>query len=373
MPRPHPRADWLHRIVEAEVRTRADPVRVRHGYELLGEILGEPAEGTRVKPVHQMLGVVYGDHPPEWHELGPLLGAMRSTPGFSEHRDKLLDDDQHVVQAKLAELSTLAVLLRNKVPAVLGRDPRPNGRVPDIMFGPSHQWDVEVSRLELPKTWDDAGALAARTEQQLWQFIRETGRAFVIIVEFDGYPGDLWPGVESAVGAFRRAAAASSTGEKQQLAPGFTFTWREDRPPFVFASGARVLGFDPAGNERVGQRLAAKIEEEASQVERGGVVLIHTEMLAIEGLGEDADALYANVLRDVRVSPNARHVGAIGILEHVVASRLPGLVRPSTARARSARVGGGGRWQRLLWVSRDGGAGVLPRRAAQWFGPPYPW
>lgn len=362
-------------MIESEAVQAPDPARVTVGYALIAQLVGPAIDDAPVpRPLDVMLAQRVGGRALQWHELGHLLHSIRGEPHFADHVCKLQSADRGVVDAKLAELSTLAVLRGRSKPARLGHVARWANRVPDIIFGAGPGWDLEVSRLEFPSTYEEAHQLRALVEQRVWELLHAESRALFVNVTFAGFARELMPRVKAALLEFQTAVAKREAGGPLELVAGFTFEWRPARPPFVHASGATVFGGDPNGAERVGQRLYAKVAEEAEQVGPGGVVVIHTETLACEAFGDDEMAFYVNALSAIESLVNAHpRLAAVGIVEQVVASRMPsagaGIVRGAPA-ARPA----GNHWQRLIWIASSPRArGGPPTSARRWLAPPYPW
>lgn len=371
MPRLNTRALWLAQVIEGEAEASADADRVRRGYALLEAILGAPAGIGLPKPIHAMMATQYGGRPLEWHELGFLLEELRGEPGFGVHLARLLSDDLGTLRGKLAELSTLLVLRRARQPARLARESDTDDKVCDILVGANEQWAVEVSYLDMPSTWDESVAFGARMQRRLFSVMQSLGATFFVDVTVRGFARELAQLEANAADAFARAAAASASGRDIELVDGFRFSWSPSTP-FVNVGGCTVLGADPGASERVWTRLLSKVTEEAAQVSRGGIVLIHSETLAIEAAGEDASSLYEVVLRELDAYVKQSHLGAVGVVEQLISERLsdPG---PSRRLRTTSRRVAGAHWQRLLWLENRQCRGAPPRKAAQWFAPPYPW
>lgn len=374
MPRLNTRAAWLAHVIEREAEVSADADRVRRGYALLEEILGGPAGGGAPKPIHAMMATQYGGRSLEWHELGFLLEELRGQQGFDVHLARLLSDEHRTLRGKLVELSTLLVLRRARQPARLARESDSSitsDKVCDIILGSCEQWGVEVSYLDIPSTWAESVAFRKRMQHRLVAAMQNLGVTFAINLEVRGYARELAQFEADAANAFARAAAASPSGREVELVDGFRFSWSRSTP-FVNVGGCTVLGADPGASERVWTRLLSKITEEAAQVSRGGIVLIHTDTLAIEAAGDNTSPLYEVVLRDLDDYVKRSHLGAVGVVEQIISERLsdPGSARRLRTTSRRA---GGAHWQRLLWLHNPQSQGAPPRNAAQWFAPPYPW
>lgn len=371
MPRPKPRSNWLDTVVDVEASNTSDPARVRRGYALLREILGaapEPDDGP-LRPIDGFLGAILGGGPMQWHELGFMLDGLRREPGFDGHLARLRSEDQETVRGKLAELSTLHVLRAAGQPARLARDKARGNKVADILLGPEERWDVEVSVLDLPSTWEAAMNLRQRIQARLGAVMQTVGRSFTVNVRLRGYAYELAPRVGEAATAFANAVASESTARDRELIPNFIFSWSPGSP-FICVGETTILGADPNASERAWTRLYAKVVEEAAQVRPGGIVLIHTEALAIEAAGENARTLYDAVLGELATYLVGSHLGAIGMLERVVAERLSG--GPPEKWSSVARRSES-KWQRLLWLPNRACSGGPPLRAERWFAPPYPW
>lgn len=276
-------------------------------------------------------------------------------------------------RAAVAERIVLALLRERGLEAASAVPTGRSGeRCPDIVIGPPHHRDVEVSMLDLPRTWTDAHELGDLLRNRLHAVMLEEETAAAVTVELKGYARTLLDRVPAVVDAFRRGLVAGRL-QSIELVPGFVFTIEAARIPFVHVVGATVYGADDSRNESVSVRMWSKMDSESVQVRDGGIVLIWTTELLTRALAERGEekSIYESVRADlVKHGELHRHVAAYGVLEIACASALSAAEVQPPAEVRDSQEGAIA--QRLLWVPNPHAARPLDRDAVHWFAPPYP-